>query len=215
MIEQDIPTFFNHFKGKIDNIVVYMHRNRRCIRRKPTEAKPPSSPGQVAQQERMAAVATLYQALKEVGIYPYWQKAAEGLIQTGYNLLVKNNLPAFSGEGTICDFSKLLLATGNVPLPDELNLRPGKEREWILQWNNTLLTPQSKEDDRLWVMVMKDYETFDVETLDIGTCCRGEGRATIRIPETWNDYPHLFVIFCSRTGEECSKSRYFNINLKL
>lgn len=215
MAKIETSTFFEHFSGKIDDFIVYMHRNKRCIRRKPTGIKPPSTPGQVAQQERMAAIAIFYQALKEVGIYAYWQKAAEGLLPTGYNLLVKNNLPAFSGEGRICDFSKIQMTMGNVPLPDDLNLSAGEGSEWVLQWNNTPHTSRSKENDRLWVVAMKDYETFDVAPLDTGECCRKDCRAKFQIPETLKDYTHLFVIFCSRTGGMCSESRYFNINFKL
>lgn len=213
MVELKIPTILGSFRGKIGDYVVYMHRNRRCIRRRPTGINQTPSPGQVAQQERMAAIAIFYQALKEAGIYPYWQKASEGMIQTGYNLLVKNNLPAFSGEGRICDFSKILITMGKLPLPDELKLERGEDGEWLLSWTNTPHSYGGAEDDRLMIVVMKDYETFDVERLDVGECCRKDCRAVFRLPDQLNDYTHMYVFFCSRTDGKSSKSRYFNINL--
>lgn len=214
MKEYSSSPLFSSFRGKIDDVIIYMHRNRRCIRRMPAEVKFPSAPGQVAQQERMAAIAIFYQALKEVGIYPYWQKAAEGLPQTGYNLLVKNNLPAFSGEGRICDFSKILITMGKLPLPDELKLEPGEGGQWVLSWNNTPYTYKCAEDDRLMMVLMKDYETFDVELLDTGNYCRKDCRMEFQLPSKLNDYTHLYVFFCSRTDGKSSMSRYFNINLK-
>ena len=65
---------FFDFSGAIDDYIIYTRRGQKCLRRKPREPKPPTSPRQVAQQERMASVAIFYQALKEVGIYPYWQE---------------------------------------------------------------------------------------------------------------------------------------------
>lgn len=213
MIELDSSTIFTRFRGKLGDYIIYSHRNRRCIRRKPTRIKSPSSPGQVAQQERMAAIAIFYQALKEVGIYPYWQKAAEGLTQTGYNLLIKQNLPAFSGEGKICDFSKILITMGKLPLPDEFKLEPGDDGECVLSWSNTPHTYGGDEDDRLMMVVMKDYETFDVEQLDAGDCCRKDCRVVFRLPDQLKGYTHMYVFFCSRAEGKSSMSRYFNINL--
>ena len=109
---------FFDFSGAIDDYIIYTRRGQKCLRRKPREPKPPTSPRQVAQQERMASVAIFYQALKEVGIYPYWQEASKGQLAHGYNLLVKANLPAFNYEGLICDFTKLQLTPGRLRLPD-------------------------------------------------------------------------------------------------
>lgn len=212
MIEKEASGILDHFTGKIDGFIVYTHRNRRCIRRIPAAKHPPSTPGQLAQQERIAAIAIFFHSLKIAGIYPYWQKAAEGLLLTGYNLLVKTNLPAFSGEGNICDFSKLCISTGQLPLPDKMELQQEDNGEWILSWTNTPYTTGGKADDRLKVVVMKDFETFDVEQPDTGDYCRGDCRAIFRLPEKLKDYSHLYVIFCSRTDGKSSRSRYFKIH---
>ena len=112
MIESDRNPIPGCFLGTIGDYVVYLYRGKRCIRRKPSKVKPPSAPGQVAQQERMASIAIFYQALKGVGIYDFWRQATEGMMLHGYNLLVQRNLPAFGGDGRICDFSKLQLTAG-------------------------------------------------------------------------------------------------------
>ena len=209
-------TLFNlgNFTGKIGNCIFYRHRNRICIRSISETVKPPSSPGQLAQQERIAALANLYQALKEAKLHLYWQKAAEGLLQNGYNLLVKTNLPAFSGQGTVCDFSKLLITLGKVALPNNLKLTADPHGGQILEWSNAPLTPHANADDRLRIVMMKDYETFDVKPLDMADYSRSNCRAVFRIPESLKDFSHLYVIFCSRVDGTCSSSRYFNINPK-
>ena len=207
------PISFMNFSGKIGDYVVYEYRGKTCIRHKPREPKLPRSPGQVAQQERMASIAILYQALKEVGIYPYWQQAAQGRIAHGYNLLLKANLPAFNYEGLICDFAKLQPTPNLLPLPDGLELAAEAGGTWRLSWRNTPCIPRAKDDDRLWLLLMRDGDTFDPETVDTGNAQRSDGEARFRIPEQYQDYQHLYVLFCSKTGWECSKSRYFHLKL--
>ncbi|WP_251621631.1 DUF6266 family protein [Odoribacter lunatus] len=216
MIEMKNTSVFGNFTGVIDDVIVYVYRNRRCIRRKPGKVKPPSAPGQVAQQERMASIAIFYQALKEVGIYPYWQKAAEGRVANGYNLLVQQNLPAFNSNGMICDFSKIRLTDGSLALPDELRLREAEEADgWVLAWTNTPYQVNAWADDRLKLFVMKeDGGTFDVEPLEAVEGVRQDGQVMFRLPEYLQGYPHLYVLFCSHTTGACSKSKYFNLLLK-
>lgn len=199
--------------GSMDNLIVYEHRDRQCIRRKPSEVKPPSAPGQLAQQERIASIAIFYQALKEVGIYPYWRLAAEGMVQNGYNLLVQRNLPAFGGDGRICDFSKLRLTMGTVALPDGLQVREMAGGEWTVNWENTPFQVNAFPDDRLRLYVMRDRETFAVKPLACGDVCRRDGSAFFRLPPQLESYAHLYILFCSSNGRKCSDSKYFNINL--
>ena len=204
---------FWDFTGKIGDYVVYKRRGQICLRRKPREPKPPTSPGQVAQQERVSSIAIFYQALKEVGIYPYWQRAAEGMVAHGYNLLLKANLPAFNYEGLICDFTKLQPTPDLLPLPDNLALAQDADDGWLLTWENTPCLPDAAADDSLRLLLMRDGDTFDPEEPDTGGAVRADGEARFRIPEGAEDYPHLYVFFCSRAGGKSSKSRYFNINL--
>lgn len=211
MIEIKNTSVLKNFTGVIDDVIVYVYRNRRCIRKKPEKMKPPSAPGQVAQQERMASIAIFYQALKEVGIYPYWQKAAEGRVANGYNLLVQQNLPAFNSNGMICDFSKICLTAGALALPDELRVSETEEPDvWMLEWTNTPYQTNTRADDRLRLFVMKeDGGTFDVEPLETVEGVRRDGQVTFRLPEYLQGYPHLYVLFCSHTTGMCSKSKYF------
>ncbi len=199
------------FLGTIGDYVVYLYRGKRCIRRKPSKVKPPSAPGQVAQQERMASIAIFYQALKEVDIYDFWRQATEGMMLHGYNLLVQRNLPAFGGDGRICDFSKLQLTAGAVALPDGLRVREEEEGLWRVEWEGTPLQANASPEDRLQLYVMKDRETFVVKPLECGDARRSDGTATFRLPEEWKTYLHLYVAFVAHRGKECSENKYFNL----
>lgn len=204
----------DRLSGSFKDVIIYKHRNQTCIRKKPLKMKSPSLLEQLAQQNRIASVAIFYRSLKKAGIYPYWRQAAAEMVMNGYNLLVKNNLPAFNGNGRICDFSKLRLTVGPVTLPDELQLHESGEGRWRMEWKNTFLQVNALSDDRLILCVMKDRETFEVKMLDVGTVCRCDGTLTFDLTGELKEYPHLYVVFCSHTGEKCSESRYFNIHLK-
>lgn len=207
-------SFLECFCGRRGDWIVYIHRGQLCVRCRPLEVKPPSTPGQVAQQEKMASIAIFYQALKEVGIYAYWQRATEGMRWSGYNLLVHRNLPAFDHQGLIADFSKLRLSAGEVALPDDLRVRKGEEAgAWVVEWSDTPRLANAAEDDRLQLYVMRDDRSaFTIVPLEGAEACRRDGRAEFRLPEELREYTHLYVIFCSHAGGYSSQSRYININ---
>lgn len=210
MIEFEKNPFLYGLRGRIGDFVVYQYRNRRCIRQVPRHTTAPSTPGQVAQQERIAALAIFYQAMKEVGIYRHWQEAAKGMVQTGYNLLVKANLPAFDGNGRICDFPRLLLTTGRLRLPGDLRVSPSEAGTVAVEWSHHPF-PRTAPDDRLHALLLKDGESFDLLPADTGGSRRDECRALIRLPEEGKDFPHLYLFFCSETSGECTNSLYFNL----
>lgn len=211
MKEKQVSSLLGNFTGRIGDFIVYMHRQQRCIRRVPEHMPPPSSPGQLAQQERIASVAIFYRVIKGTGLYNHWRKAAKGLVQNGYNLFVRENLKAFKGDGRICDFSKLRLTKGEVALPDGLGLRRGGDGEWVLEWENTPRQANARGEDEVRIYAMKDAETFDVKLLDAGLHCREEGRAVFRMEGECKDFFHLYVIFCCTANGSCSDSRYFSL----
>ncbi len=211
----DYRGLFRSMSGRIGDFIVYNHRNRICVRSYPTNVKAPCTPGQLAQQARVASIAVFYHALKEAGVYEYWKKAAEGMTQSGYNLLVRCNLPAFDGEGRIGDFSKLQLSQGKVRQLSGLNLEEGTDGEWRLTWNGSIQWQFARKDDVVKLYVMEDGgEEFDVEPIETGECRRGDGECVFRLPERCKDFPHLYVLVCSRADGQCSSSRYFLLTHK-
>lgn len=160
----------------------------------------------------MAAVAIFYQALKEVGIYPFWQRVARGKNVNSYCLLTRENLPAFRGDGAIGDFAKLRPTPDLLPLPDGLRLQGEADGTWRLDWEPDTGLPAAKADDAARLLAMLDAETFVFLEVDAGGATRGDGSLRFSLPGNCRDWLHLFVFFCSRTGEACSTSRYFNLH---
>lgn len=207
-VDKKIP-----FKGKINGMIYYEYRGLACVRSMPRNVSAPHTPGQVAQQERIAAVAIFYQALKEVGIYTYWRKAAEGRVQTGYNLLVQANLQAFDGEGNICDFSKLRITPETLPLPECLSLEAGESGTWRASWQHSVPHPGASDDDRLVIALMEgNAANYDVKLPKVGTFRRGDGEAVFRLPDKYQGYEKIYLFF--KNGDACKSSRTLLFNIK-
>lgn len=199
------------FKGKLKDLVIYQCNGQTYARRKPDKEKFVIPEGVKKQQERIAGVAALYQAAKKAQLHEFWQQAAKGSGQTGYNLFVKCNIKGFTGEGKVSDFRKIALTIGNLQLPDDLHLTRAGEQEWRLTWNNDTPYPECSPDDQVRAVVMRDKERFSVIVPEFECARRGECETRIRLPPELQEYRHLFVYFCSADGTRTSWSRYFEI----
>lgn len=196
-------------RGTLDGFVIYSCRGKTCLRTKAEKVNITFPPEMVRQKERIAGVAALYQAVKAAGIYPVWQKAADGSGLTGYNLFVRWNNPAFTGEGEVGDFAKVHLTMGKLQLPDRMDVARSGAGEWVLTWDNVISYPGTAEDDRLVVALAGQAKGFAVKVPEIGDYRRKHCRAVIRLPTQLRDYTHLFCYFRSAAGEGYSVSRYF------
>ena len=149
-----------------------------------------------------------YRAVKDGGLLPIWQAAAQGSGLTGYNWFVRENQKCFTKKGMVGDFEKVALTVGELALPDGLRLAPAEEG-WELTWKNESVFPPCDGSDRLAVALMKDERSFVVKVPDIGEWQRKHCRALIRLPTELEEYKHLFVFFCSADGKAVSRSKYF------
>lgn len=200
-------------RGKIGGFVVYQYCGKTCIRRLPNKESIKLSPEMLAQQERVAGIAALHQAMKAVGLQRIWKQAAKGKGMSGYAFLVKSNSQAFSGKGNVCDFSKLMFTDGDLQLPDHLTLQMGTNGELLFKWENDGIPyPLCHEDDRLVIGLVKQEKGISIKIPEIGDWRRKDGRAVIHIPEECKGFPHLYCYFCSAIGTQVSKSRYFLIS---
>lgn len=196
-------------------IIYYHYKGKPCFRRKVPKDKIAFSEKMREQQERVAAIAALHRAMKAEGVDQIWTKEAKRSGLNGYNLLVRENAPAFSGKGRICDFRKLKLTAGRVRLPDHLQLTAGEEGELQLDWeNNADAYPLTHEDDCLVCVLMQDDGGFRLRFLDFGDWQRKHCRAVIRLPTEWKECRHLYCFFYSPSEDEFSESIYFNTNFK-
>lgn len=195
------------FSGQVGDLIVYGYGGNTYVRRKPKRVM--RCDAVLEQQERIAGVAALYQAVKAGGLLPIWEKAAQGSGLTAYNWFVRANQKCFTKDGAVGDFGQLVLSVGELALPDRLELAPLGEGEWELRWENESIFPPCEGSDRLAVALVKDERGFVVKVPDIGDWQRKHCRALIRLPTDLQEYKHLFVLFCSADGDAVSKSKYF------
>lgn len=196
--------------GRIDDLLIYQRNGRTCMRRMPERVE--LTPGMLEQQERFAGVAALWGAVKANGWQGAWQDTAKEKGMAGYNLFTQVNCQAFTGEGTVGDYRRLMLTAGKLQLPD--NMRLVKEAEagagaYELLWDNDVAYPNAADDDRLVVALMREGREISVQVPDIGDWRRKHCRAVIRLPTELQGYTHLYCLFCSATSECFSWSRYF------
>ena len=198
----------NDFSGRVGGMIVYRYNGKTYVRRMPKREKVTRCEAVLEQQERIAGVAALYRAVKDGGLLPVWQAAAQGSGLTGYNWFVRENQKCFTKKGMVGDFEKVALTVGELALPDGLRLAPAEEG-WELTWKNESVFPPCDGSDRLAVALMKDERSFVVKVPDIGEWQRKHCRALIRLPTELEEYKHLFVFFCSANGKAVSRSKYF------
>lgn len=197
--------------GKIGELVFFRRRGRTCVR-SAGEVKFPHSAAQLAQQARVRTVAIFWRSLQRTRVTRYWQQAAKVQQLSGYNLCMKVNVAAFTGEGRIGDFSKLSLSVGTLQLPDCMQLTVGEEGTLRLEWQNVTKYPGCRETDRLCLLLLKRDDNFDFYQLDVGEVLRRDNHVVFRLPAAYLGYTHLYCYFCSASGEKVSKSRYFLIH---
>ena len=85
------------FSGQVGDLIVYGYNGNTYVRRKPKRVM--RCDAVLEQQERIAGVAALYRAVKEGGLLPIWEKAAQGSGLTAYNWFVRANQKCFTKEG--------------------------------------------------------------------------------------------------------------------
>lgn len=196
--------------GKMGGYIVYQRLGQTCIRSKP-QVKTSTTTRQIAQQERITAVAIFYKAVCSAGFLTCWQKAEKPQGWTGYNLFVHNNVKAFTADGTIGDFTKLQLTTGPLQLPDEIQLRQKEDGEYVLEWKNTTLYPSSNENDRICIAAMRDKDRFDIKIPHIGDFRRKDCKATFRLSEEYKAYTHFFCYMSIEEGGVFSINKFINL----
>ncbi len=203
-------------KGRIGKYVIYECRGKTCIRRVPGKEKILLTPEMLKQQERMAGVAALYQAVKSAGVLPGWKDAAREMQWTGYNLFVKLNQRVFGGTGKVGRFEELTLTVGDLENPSRLEVRRMDAEQVEVTWQEEVELPRGcRGDDRLRAVLLREGEEgLEMAIPEIGDWQRKHCRAVIRLPtKEGKSYEHLFCYFCSADGKRFSRSRYFYMNI--
>lgn len=204
-------TLLPSITGKIGNVSIYHRNGKICVRTVGWTYKSPPTPAQVQQRTRWRAVSVFYRALRAAGLEKWWKNAHINETRNGYNLFIKHNIRAFTGEGVIRDFNRILLTIGQLEWPDGLTVTRLPGGRLLVEWKNRDFWPNNRPDDRLRVAFMRLETLYNVYVPEIGEFRRDAGKALIELPPDWADYPHCYCFFESAVSDEVSESRYFEL----
>lgn len=196
--------------GRVGDLIIYQLNGKTCVRMMPEE-EIKLSPKMLEHQERWAGVAAFYQAVKSLGLYGVWKRAAEGVAHSGYNLFVRRHQMVFSAEAEVADMSRLAVTVGRLGVPDGMRVAAREGETVELAWEYGTGYPNAGAEDRLRVVMAEQGEGWRVEMPEIGDWRRKHCRATIRLPTEWAEAGHMYCFFESESGE-VSESKYLNIN---
>lgn len=205
-----LPFLSGGIRGRLGDFCIYTWRGKSYLRRRPQITKP-ASPLQKLQRGRMTAVIHFFHSIRGTLLYAIWNKAAEKKDMNGCNLFVSANIHAFSGEGLICDFSKICLSSGRLQLPYNIGvIRIGKQT-LLLEWECDEWMKASRPDDRLVVALMKCADAYTIVFPEVEGGRRSDERAVVRLTAEEATFPHLYCLFVTKTEDEFSADKYFLI----
>lgn len=192
--------------GSIGNVVGTKWKSIDCLRLKPDKVKNPKTEKQVAHRNKFKGVVTLSKELKHSVIQPIWNGASD--VMTGYNLFVKKNIGAFSSEGEIEDFSKLVMSVGVLEEVSNVSIAelPEGEGKVKLMWDS--VEGVGNADDVLKVVVTDDEGKEFIPIYDIKST-RADNEADLDLPYSAGTNVHLYVFFKDAKKDVYSPSRYF------
>ncbi|MGB5988970.1 MAG: DUF6266 family protein [Marinifilaceae bacterium] len=108
------------FSGRVGNVVGYKIKGTQYMRGFPDHYNYERTKEGDARHEKFKAVSKFLKTIKSSIIKPSWDKHANNNI--GRNLFTSVNYEAFTEDGRIGDFSKLILTLGDIPLPENIKI---------------------------------------------------------------------------------------------
>jgi len=141
------------FAGTVGNIVGSSWKGIDVIRLKPDHVKNPNTEKQQVQRGRFKHCTSFVRNLMNDIVKPIWNQEAHGM--SGYNLMVKKNMPAFGKSGELEEYDKILLSLGSLYKPDvkdEVDKANKNIHNFIWRYNKDLVNVSP--DDKLNIAVM-------------------------------------------------------------
>lgn len=141
------------FAGAVGNIVGSTWKGINVIRIKPDHVKNPNTPKQQAQRRRFKECTSFVRKLMIDFVEPIWNKEAHGM--SGYNYMVKRNMPAFNSDGLIEGHDKIILSIGSLYKPDfKDEVKPENKDCHNFTWDYNEDMVNVSPDDKLNVAVI-------------------------------------------------------------
>jgi hypothetical protein len=200
--------FGNQVKGKVGTVSMYQLRGKTVIRSLPVNRKKERTENQLRNQNRFSEIRKFCSLFKYIVIPQIWNGAAT--TSSGYHLFMKTNSSAFDMDGMLADLVKIKLATGNLPLPDAMQVQRSLENENILkvQWKKDTVSGGLTLRDQLMAISTGEGKYSDIKATGIK---RGDLGGSFELPQLDTAASHLYLFFESIDQCYYSESACFEI----
>lgn len=198
-----------YLSGSIEGLVFVKGKGRTYMRSTP-RAREASEWTQKQKEARngFREVVKLAVSHKQNLIVPIWNKAAQNLNMSGYNLFIKTNRAAFDAQGNLSKPEMLRFSTGPLALPYRLWAEADAQNPGSisLSWTDQL-AGSSNGDDCLMAVV---YQNGDKGVFNTGFT-RKEGKAVLANPTPQDGDVYLYLFFWNQEQEMYSADQAFAI----
>lgn len=203
-------TIGGHLSGKLDGLVFVKVGDKTYVRTAPKRRKDSWSPKQEQHRRRFQAFTRFYRMLRGNIVQPIWNLSATKQ-QTGYNLFMKANLPAFNADGSAFDPSLLHYSTGPLALPQNLMLHRDELNPMVVHvsWNPECITSKERPDDELLIVYGGSFKA--IGPIEAGVR-RETGKCTIDFTgQLTKGSWELYLFFASANREKYSPDKHFSV----
>ena len=179
--------------GKVGPLVFYVTKNGKQVFRNHVKPTDPGTPKQVAHRAKFGlankALSPLNKAITRG--HPGDPNAYRAMVGKAYREAIEGEYPDFT-----FNYSKIRVASGRLPLPDEIRMEYHREaREAAFTWNP--LHPEGtrvgKGNDRVYVVSFNTALPLEVKTVQRGF--RSAGQATVPLPREWQPAATCFWLY--------------------
>ena len=195
------------FSGKVGSVVGSTWKGINYIKSLPGPNSS-NTEGQQKQRSRFKSVVGFASALLETLIRPVWNLSAGKM--TGYNLFVKNNMPAFDENGDLANHADFQASVGSLPLPANLTVQDDADvvSGIELSWSDASATGIGNATDKLHLLVMSGERVHIIHT----DAARSDQSAEITLPVEVGQ-THVYAFFGTAEMDEYSEDIYQLVNL--
>lgn len=197
-----------HVSGKIMDVVYVRYKGGTYIRKAPQVRKETRTPAMLLNQQRFASMHNFCAQFKFNLIPQIWNDAAT--TNSGYNLFMKSNSPAFAKDGSIAYSLLLKFSTGKLPMPDHLTaqrMATDSDTITILWEKETHIYGTRQKDD----LVVICYDGTEFSSLIATGIRRKDAGGSFNLPLMQEKVQYIYLFFASEDRRSFSDSMSFKI----
>lgn len=153
------PGMPGELAGRLGNVIYYTVNGQLRARKKPGSVKNPRTPKQTAQRMRVKGIGALFRSL-DIPLRCVWNRLAEGLPKSGYNVFMNRNIHSLNEEGQIANPAQFLVTDGGRRTPEWVKGEWMEDGRMAITWDTTAGEEINSRKDRLVIVTQGYYAPF-------------------------------------------------------